>query len=203
MRARPTTDPTSWQAQANIHGAFTPDAAHGIVNVCPPATAANFVAPPGMIASVCRHDTFFLAWHRMYLYYFERIVRAASGDPSFALPYWGYSPTGPHNLPALFRTPNTTANPLWTDQRDPLINAGNDIAPPSNVDATNALSKSDFFTFQSTLNGVPHGAVHISTGDGCGWMTPSIPPAWIRSFGYITPISIACGMTGSRWARAE
>jgi len=171
MRARPATDPTSWQAQANIHGAFTPDPAHGIVNVCPPATTADFVAPPGMIASVCRHDQFFLAWHRMYLYYFERIVRAASGDPSFALPYWGYSPTGPHNLPAVFRTPNTPANALWTDQRDSLINAGNDIAPPSSVDASPALSQTAFFTFQSTLSGVPHGVVHTATGDGCGWMS--------------------------------
>src|SRR5262249_7496349 len=39
----------------------------------------------------CQHGSNdFLAWHRMYLFFFERIVRKLSGDPSFALPYWNY-----------------------------------------------------------------------------------------------------------------
>ena len=35
----------------------------------------------------------------MYLYFFERIVRAASGDPNFALPYWDYAPAANRTLP--------------------------------------------------------------------------------------------------------
>ncbi|MGH7262080.1 MAG: tyrosinase family protein [Nitrospiraceae bacterium] len=38
--------------------------------------------------NTCQHGSyFFLSWHRMYLYYFERILREASRDPNFALPY--------------------------------------------------------------------------------------------------------------------
>src|SRR5262249_2373780 len=45
----------------------------------------------------CEHSTpihttrYFLAWHRMFLYFFERVLREASGDPNFALPYWDYT----------------------------------------------------------------------------------------------------------------
>src|SRR5690242_8379115 len=103
MQARLGTDPTSWSAQAAIHGTLSPTA--------------------GMIVNQCEHWTrFFFSWHRMYLYYFERIVRAASGDPAFALPYWGYSPTGHRELPVAFRTPATASNPLYVSLRNPPIN---------------------------------------------------------------------------------
>src|ERR1035438_2131786 len=39
------------------------------------------------------NEMLFLPWHRMFVYFLERIVRKAS-DPSFALPYWNYSVTG-------------------------------------------------------------------------------------------------------------
>lgn len=35
----------------------------------------------------CQHGTSqFLTWHRMYLYYFENVLQAASGDPKLRLP---------------------------------------------------------------------------------------------------------------------
>jgi tyrosinase len=170
MRARPTTDPTSWQAQSNIHGAFRPNAGAGIINKCPPAGPADFVAPPGMIADACQHATFFLAWHRMYLYYFERIVRTASGDPTFALPYWGYSPAGRRDLPDVFRTPNNATNPLWTDQRAPWANTGGNMNP-SAVDSTLAFATTPYSLFNDTVRSSPHNTVHGAVGDGCGWMS--------------------------------
>ena len=40
----------------------------------------------------CQHRSwFFFPWHRIYLYWFERILRQASGDPELTLPYWNYS----------------------------------------------------------------------------------------------------------------
>ena len=58
MRSRPAADPTSWTYQAAMHG-----------------THANAVQP---LWNGCQHGTwFFLAWHRMFIYYFEQIVRAA------------------------------------------------------------------------------------------------------------------------------
>lgn len=170
MRARPATDPTSWQAQSNIHGAFRPNPGAGIINICPPTSSADFVAPPGMIADACQHGTFFLAWHRMYLYYFERIVRTASGDPTFALPYWGYSPTGRRDLPDVFRSPNSATNPLWTDQRAPWANTGGSMNP-SAVDSTLAFATTPYSLFSVTVQSSPHNVVHTAVGDGCGWMS--------------------------------
>jgi tyrosinase len=146
MRALPATNGTSWMAQANIHGTFAP--------------------PPGMITDACQHGTqFFLSWHRMYVYFFERIIRQKSGDVNFALPYWAYSPTGRRDLPALFRSPADATNPLYTSNRNASINAGTAITA-SLVDAGNALAQTLFNNFTNVLNGTPHGDVHIAVGGG-------------------------------------
>jgi hypothetical protein len=151
MKSRPATNPTSWLAQANIHGAFSP--------------------PAGMIANACRHDTlFFLSWHRMYLHYFERIVRAASGDPNFALPYWGYSPTGARDLPATFRTPADASNSLYAAQRRATINGGSNLSA-SAVDPGAALAQLTFNGMSSSVNGTPHGVVHTGVGGPGGLMS--------------------------------
>ena len=72
MKSRAATDPTSWSYQAAIHGTIK--------------------EPEKEAWNQCQHQSFFfLSWHRMYLYYFERILRKASGDPNFTLPYWNYS----------------------------------------------------------------------------------------------------------------
>jgi tyrosinase len=115
MQGRKESDPTSWKFQAAIHG--TP--------VTPP--------PPGQ--AQCQHATwYFVAWHRMYVYYFERIVRAAvvenGGREDWALPYWNYELLGHENakLPVRFRQP-TAGNPLYVPDRDPAINAGAPLPP--------------------------------------------------------------------------
>lgn len=103
MKARPASDPTSWRYQANMHGTYT----------APPA---------GALWNQCQHGSFFfLSWHRMYLYWFERIVRAASQDNTFALPYWNYTSTtaSTRALPLAFRQPsfNGQPNPLYDASR--------------------------------------------------------------------------------------
>jgi hypothetical protein len=150
MKARPATDPTSWLAQANIHGASAP--------------------PALMLANLCKHGNyFFLSWHRMYLYYFERIVRSASGKPNFALPYWGYSPSGTayRNLPAMFRSPNNATNPLWESNRSAGAHSGA-LMSTSIVSSTTALAQIPFNSFGSSLEGTPHGVVHSAVGGGMG-----------------------------------
>lgn len=116
MQQRPNTNPTSWIYQANIHA--VPEAGSN----CPASTD-----PVQPAWDTCQHGSFFfLAWHRMYLYYFERILRAAvqeaTGDPSypFALPYWDYST---HQLPDSFRTPTDASNTLFVAQRRALCNS--------------------------------------------------------------------------------
>jgi hypothetical protein len=61
MKGRPASDPTSWLYQANIHGTNTPVGSW----------------PAGAPWSTCDHGFHFLSWHRMYLFFFERIVRPA------------------------------------------------------------------------------------------------------------------------------
>jgi Common central domain of tyrosinase/Polyphenol oxidase middle domain len=127
MQARPATDPTSWTFQAAIHGSYSP-------------------APPGAKWNECQHaNWYFLPWHRMYLYYFERIVRAAvveNGDDAtldaeFGLPYWNYDQAAPRNtLPLPFRPatplpPGMTSNPLnpGPGRRRASINNGAQLSP--------------------------------------------------------------------------
>src|SRR4051812_45780504 len=50
----------------------------------------------------CEHSSSqFLTWHRMYLFYFEKVLQAAAGDPKLRLPYWDYE-TDAH-IPAAYR----------------------------------------------------------------------------------------------------
>lgn len=149
MKSRPETDPTSWAAQRAIH--------------------ATFLARAGMISNQCQHGTiFFFSWHRMYLYWFERIVRAASGVPSFALPYWGYSPTGRRDLPEPFRwPPDPVNNSLFVAERNPHVNAGVPLSAGA-TDSGTAMQHTSFYPFQTSLEGTPHGTVHTGVG---GYMT--------------------------------
>src|SRR5882757_8523801 len=63
MQALLPTDPCSWSFQAAIHA----------TNTMPANAAWN----------KCQHGThLFWAWHRMYLYWWERIVRHYSGNPN-------------------------------------------------------------------------------------------------------------------------
>ncbi len=116
MQARPASDPTSWAFQAAIHG--------------------SYAAPPaGAPWNQCQHRSwFFLPWHRMYLFFFERIVRSiviSQGGPAdFALPYWNYDQGAPFNtMPLPFRAPTLpdgSPNPLHVAApgRDPAWDLG-------------------------------------------------------------------------------
>lgn len=108
MMRRPDTDPTSWIYQANIHG------------------TSDRPALPGW--SSCQHGNFFfLSWHRMYLYWLERILRAASAEPTLALPFWDYSDRTQRALPRVFRTPADASNPLYVERRSTAMNQGGQL----------------------------------------------------------------------------
>jgi hypothetical protein len=155
------TDHTSWDAQRGIHSTF---------------------AQQTPIVDQCEHGTlFFLSWHRMYLYWFERIIRAKSMDPAFALPYWGYSPVGARNLPAPFRVPADPSNVLYTPNRASACNAGVHMNA-SLVDPGLALLQLDFYDFQNELEFTPHNGVH--TPGVQGWMG-SVPTAALDPIFYL------------------
>jgi tyrosinase len=109
----------------------------------------------------CEHGTLlFFAWHRGYLYFFERILRKATGDNSFNLPYWDWS-TSP-SVPLPYREPADPSNPLF-HERD--INDGSLIPQQFVVDDLNtAMIQTDFGSFSPLFEGSPHGQVHVTVG---------------------------------------
>jgi tyrosinase len=146
MKALAGDNPLSWTYQAAIHG----------TNAGGSHTSWNS----------CEHGTFyFLSWHRMYLYYFERIVRMHSGNANWALPYWNYTPAGdPRKLPPVFRNPNNNTNALWVSNRGAGWNAGTSSFGNSTVNTSTALGNVPFGSFQNDLEGTPHDDVHIAMG---------------------------------------
>jgi Common central domain of tyrosinase/Polyphenol oxidase middle domain len=144
MQALPTNNPLSWAYQAAIHG----------TTITPAMTSWNN----------CEHGTdFFWSWHRMYLYWFERIVRKMCDDPCWALPYWNWAPGSDFYLPAPFRDP---ASALYTVNRDAMINSGAASLNPLAVSVAGSFSLANFFTTNLNIQ-APHGSVHIEVG---GWM---------------------------------
>lgn len=151
MQALPASDPRSWIYQAAIHG----------TTLSPPKTAWN----------TCTHGTiFFWSWHRMYLYWFERIARKMSGDPNWALPYWNWSSPSERQLPAAFRD---TTSVLYTVNRDPAMNDGTGSLPGTDVSFSAAFAFTSFASANGSIQGTPHGDVHVDIG---GWMG-SVPTA--------------------------
>jgi tyrosinase len=168
-------DPTSWLYQAAVHGTEAPS----------PLAEWN----------QCTHNTwFFVSWHRIFLYYFETIVRSVIKDlhgadaaESWALPYWNYCRGGEYaTLPDAFRD-DTGGNALYVAERDPVINAGGELEAPS-VESDKALGRPEFIgramfggkrekvtqfgekTSRGVLEGTPHGTVHDGVGGRGGWM---------------------------------
>lgn len=172
MKKKPATDPTSWAYQAAIHGSDT--------------------TPAKTLWNSCQHGSyFFLSWHRMYLYYFERILRKASGDATFALPYWNYTKAAERALPPSFRTPATASNALYVAERAAGMNSG-DKLPASAVSTTAAMNVKDFSSATGSgagfggqreagpvhftgphgrIENTPHDVVHVIVGGDTGWMS--------------------------------
>ena len=164
MSGLPATDPTSWRYQAGMHGYDASTDPFVKKGATPPKAVQD------QFWKQCQHGTwFFLPWHRMYLGFFERIVRAAvvklQGPADWALPYWNYSDTSNANakaLPPCFREaklPDGSPNPLFVIQglaipRAPGINAGQTAAiPDEDVDISACLSEGFFSPDTDTTTG--------------------------------------------------
>jgi tyrosinase len=171
----------SWRYQANIHMTW----------MGPPEPAPPVPEPPGW--NTCEHNfpmrpptRYFWPWHRMYLYWFERIVRELSGDDNFALPYWDYSAAAKRVLPDPFL--DKTSH-LYIAERHPVVNAGempiicSPATPPPNCvpesifDACGGITLGDYDDAHDAIENTPHGGIHVWVGahprfggPGGGWM---------------------------------
>jgi tyrosinase len=159
MKALPASDPLSWEYQRAIHG----------------TTMA------GMFAgwNTCEHNSYwFWPWHRMYLYYFERIIRKMSGDATWALPFWDWSAPTQRQLPPAFRV---NGSPLFVSNRAAGMNSGAASLSASDVDFASAFTNFDFTTTSGQIEGTPHGVVHVRVGGFMG----SVPTAGLDPIFYL------------------
>jgi hypothetical protein len=160
------TSAKSWGYQRGIHKYPSPPPS-------PLPTAWN----------TCTHHGFpgpaFLSWHRGYLYYFERICRAASGYDAFTLPYWNYDKAGQSALPSPFYAlpHDSTANPFYYSPRS--INDGSEIALGSRGEQ-DTISTVDFTQFQDAIQGC-HDRTHGAVGGDMG----SVPTAALDPIFYL------------------
>lgn len=109
----------------------------------------------------------FLAWHRLYIWHFERIVRQISGKKDFALPYWGYTDNNPEfkKLQSIFRD---SASSLFESARFDSLNKGYSISGETlrSLDLTKLMSYNTFTEFSNHINAAPHGSMHDYIGHG-------------------------------------
>lgn len=166
MKALPASNPLSWKFQVAMHNGPYPD---------------------GTSSDVCQHgNCFFLAWHRMYLFFFERILikHMKTVWPKPGLPYWDNANTTPvkTKIPLLFRKrstagvisipPSPVSSRLY-HPRNPGYNKPNNNAWPVQayiiMNYKNAVTNNiDYYNFQRALENA-HGDIHIEMGS---WTNP-------------------------------
>jgi tyrosinase len=151
MKALPESNPISWGYQAAIHGKSGGS----------PHTAWN----------TCEHHTlFFWSWHRMYLYWFERIIRKHSGDAKWTLPFWNYSASAAQRkVPAMFRD---SSSALFAS-RKAAMNDGTGSLLASAVNTGAGMAETDFADGSDTLESTPHDDVHVGVGGLMGSVSTS------------------------------
>jgi hypothetical protein len=130
--------------------------------------------PPDAIANTvwatCQHSPQgqqlnFFGWHRMYLYYFERVLRWAANDPALTLPYWDYTDPAQTALPDAFQDPNS---PLYEWRRSEALNEGLATLNPQITDIDGPLNTdTNFLQYEGDIEGGVHGNVHCSVGQTC------------------------------------
>lgn len=113
----------------------------------------------------------FLIWHRAYLYHFERLLRAASGEPKFSLPYWNYTEDAQNRMPEIFRVEKDPFqpeldNPLYNAPRRNGVNRGARF--PSDVrSAQTAMGEETFFGWSAeSKNGFGGGTRSFQSSSG-------------------------------------
>jgi tyrosinase len=185
MMALPASNPLSWTFQWYTHAvpSNTTKAAQ-IAAIFGPNPSPNKTLATAMWNTCQAHfnaadEQYFLPWHRMYVCFFEEIIRAVLKDPKFTLPYWNYSVPAGYPLPKQFRLQNDPLwGPLFRPNRNPTSNAGQPIfaagGSPSDLNPASALAQAKYLPsgvvpgFNQALDQGVHGAVHVFVGNGQG-----------------------------------
>jgi tyrosinase len=183
MKTRAIGDPTSWIFQWYTHWVPGPRPTDDRTKIAAIAAlpAPQRVAAQAMWNTCQGHGPnqdagiiYFLPWHRMFVYYFEKIVRSACGDNSFVLPYWDYLAPGQGAIPPEFRDASSA---LYFENRRPAkdnmrsVNNGEPV--PISDETYNCLKLPDYYLSTQTppnlstrIDYDPHGLIHDDTGNG-------------------------------------
>jgi Common central domain of tyrosinase/Polyphenol oxidase middle domain len=143
MMNRPTTVTTSYNFQASMHG-----------TELPMTTTEEMTS-----WDQCQHNSFyFFSWHRMYIYFFDRILRAAAASAGYqnvVLPYWNWQDPAQYGLPAPFWQPADSSNPLYIapPNRPAALDAGTAFLDAATVDSSAAFADVSFETGGLSGNG--------------------------------------------------
>lgn len=149
MRALPSSDPRSWDAQSGLHGTVVPN-----------------------VFNFCQHGTdHFFSWHRAYLLYFEQICQQLTGEDSFGLPYWNWNQD-----PDIHPEFTDPASPLTHPRTNNSV-AGNSAFMDFLLDPI--FADINFYTFSSQIEGTPHNTAHgVVGGDMMTGGSPLDPVFW-------------------------
>ena len=178
MKATGSGTPTNWVFQWYTHavtGSSTKAAQLTAIygpNPSPNKTLATQVWSTCQAHFNPANERFFLPWHRMFVFFLEKICQKVLNDNTFALPYWNYSSPNAAGIPQGFRLGNNPPNnPLFVQNRNAGVNNGNAIASPGALSAQTALSQMNYLPtsqavrgFSETLDFGLHGNVHVGVG---------------------------------------
>jgi Common central domain of tyrosinase len=183
MKGLPCDDPTSWYYQGGIH--WVPDDVEDGSNLkngnpfCAGYNGTTATLKPAW--DNCTHTTgmelHFLVWHRLYIYYFEDIVRAKSGKADFALPYWNYVDQKDAVMPPVFAKKNSN---VFESARCTVLNKGKPIeskeyGPGKDLDISHLMTNTLYSLFNDAIDNAPHGAMHVYIGGRINGETFSNP----------------------------
>jgi Common central domain of tyrosinase len=189
----------SWQYWAAMHGYYGADSSFGTVadgvalltrfnlqQFVGRFTGIVDLAPPDALAKEiwerCQHSYFdqdnqfvpqnFFGWHRLYLYYFERVLRAAAQDDTLRLPYWDYTDPAQGKLPSEFGSVNGQAvnAALFDARRAPGLNDGTQVVSPLATNIDTVLGNDTFEGiggFSWAIERGVHGNIHCIVGSAC------------------------------------
>ncbi|MQM23393.1 hypothetical protein Taro_056457 [Colocasia esculenta] len=107
MKDLPGDDPRNFYQQANVHCAYCNDAYDQV------GVADSHENQLHIQVHAC---WLFLPWHRMYLYFYERILGKLIGDENFAIPFWNWDHPEGMQMPALY---TKVKSPLYNPNRNP------------------------------------------------------------------------------------
>lgn len=133
---------SSWKYWTNVH-----------VNHCPHGTA------------------YFLAWHRGYLYHFERQLRTVTGNGNLTVPYWDYYRNP--RIPAEFLDP-ARGNPLYVSRVGTSVYNALTLSPfSSNV---YNFQRGTANAFEDLIESAPHNPVHNLIGNQMATLQSPMDP---------------------------